>query len=82
MALKATITKVSRNVSSPQVDVEVTYSDEKGFEVNRVFTMGFEESTLENVRNLIIKSGQEYKTTLFNEDKLVKELVGEEIVIE
>lgn len=80
--LKATITKVSRNVSSPQVDVEVTYSDDKGFEVSRVFTMGYEESDKESVIKLITKSGQEYKTTLFNEDKLVKELVGEEIVIE
>jgi len=82
MALIAKITKVARNISSPQVDVEVTYEDKDlDFRVDRVFTMGFIEANLENVIDLIKKTGGEYKTTLTNEDKLVKSLVGQEIEI-
>lgn len=82
--IKAKITKVSRNISSPQVDIEVTYTDSenKDFEVKRVFTQNFSEATIEKVTQLVKDTGKEYKETLKNEDELIKNLVDQEIEIE
>ena len=86
MALIAKITKISRNISNPQVDVEVNFSDSvTGLNIDRVLTYG-DLSVLGSdpekvVRDEIQRIGNEYKDTLMKEDILVKALVGEEIVI-
>lgn len=84
MALKARITKVSRNVSSPQVDIEVTYFDDQAgsFSVARVFTFGEIDTLSKSVVNDAIQAvGKEYRQTLTKEDSLKTEFEGKEIEI-
>lgn len=83
MALVAKITKISRSISSPQIDVEVSFTDtDKKFNVQRVFNFG-EVADLEKdkVFNQIRKVGEEYKKTLSCEDSLKTDLEGQEITI-
>lgn len=87
MALKATIDKVSKNQgSSPQIDIEVTFSDEKGNSWNRVIQRDLSsnndvESTVKAIEDEVQRIGQEYKKTVEVEDDFKKNLEGKEIEI-